>query len=246
MANVFITTIEFDNFLIPVKVFKEWRSSVRFSIGKKNAIVRIPRIFTKTLMKIEMARLEIWLKAQFKKHPKIATRFIIKHYQTGDELFIRDQKFRLNIIHEDRRTNSAVIQKRGIIDIKLSSELNKYEQADVTQKLIARTISKYFKPEIEARVYEINKNYFGKEIQSIKLKSNQSNWGSCSTKKNINLSNRLLLAPQEVLDYVIVHELAHLIEMNHSNKFWNIVERVMPDYKEKETWLEKHGHSLIF
>jgi predicted metal-dependent hydrolase len=67
--------------------------------------------------------------------------------------------------------------------------------------------------------------YFQKPIKSVNLKYNLSNWGSCSTKGNINLSTRLLFAPDDVIDYVIIHELAHLLEMNHSPHFWAIVKR---------------------
>jgi predicted metal-dependent hydrolase len=78
------------------------------------------------------------------------------------------------------------------------------------------------------------------------LKYNQTNWGSCSTRGNINLSTRLLFAPDDVIDYVIIHELAHLLEMNHSNRFWNIVKKAMPEYREKEVWLKKNGHLCDF
>jgi len=63
---------------------------------------------------------------------------------------------------------------------------------------------------------------------------------------NINLSTRLLFAPPPVIDYVIIHELTHLIEMNHSSKFWNIVKSIMPDYKQKEKWLKKNGKFCDF
>ena len=62
----------------------------------------------------------------------------------------------------------------------------------------------------------------------------------------MNLSTRLLFAPKDVIDYVIIHELAHLYEMNHSKKFWNIVSQVMPNYKEKEKWLSKNGRLCDF
>jgi len=69
---------------------------------------------------------------------------------------------------------------------------------------------------------------------------------SCSSKSNINLSTRLLFAPSDVIDYVIVHELTHLIEMNHSQKFWNLVKSVMPNYKQKEKWLKEYGKLCDF
>lgn len=246
MAKTFLTKLEFDNYHIPVKIYKEWRASVRYSLGKKNAIVRVPNVFTKTMLSFEINRLEKWLKKQINANPKIATRFLNKQYLTGDVFIVREKEFKLNIVLENRKTNTAKIDLANNINIKLSDQLSLIQRSDVTKKLIIKTLSKYFKSEITNRVHNFNDAYFHKEIQDVKLKYNQSNWGSCSTKKNINLSSRLLLAPQEVLDYVIVHELAHLIEMNHSQKFWNIVKGVMPDYKEKEKWLKNHGHALLF
>lgn len=238
--------IDIEDYHIPVKIHKEWRSSVRYSLGKKNAIMRIPRVFPKKMIEFELARLENWLEKILKKDAKALLRFKNKIYLSGDILRLRGQEFVLEIKTESRKTNSAKIEKDGRLLIKLSDQLNSWQQGDMTQKLIIKVMSNYFKPSIEKRVREINQQYFQKEITSVKLKNNQTNWGSCSSKKNINLSSRLLLAPQEVLDYVIVHELAHLIEMNHSSKFWNIVRKVMPDYQQKEAWLKQHGHQLIF
>ncbi|MCB0682671.1 MAG: M48 family metallopeptidase, partial [Saprospiraceae bacterium] len=65
-------------------------------------------------------------------------------------------------------------------------------------------------------------------------------------KRNINLSTRLLFAPPKVIDYVIIHELAHLVEMNHSRRFWDLVAAAMPDYEEQEKWLKKFGHRCDF
>ena len=92
----------------------------------------------------------------------------------------------------------------------------------------------------------INKHYFGHAVKSLRLKYNKSNWGSCSNSGNINLSTRLLMAPQWVLDYVIVHELAHMNEMNHSKKYWTIVEKVYPEYKKAEKWLKAYGSTCDF
>ncbi|MDV7393186.1 M48 family metallopeptidase, partial [Arthrospira platensis SPKY1] len=77
-------------------------------------------------------------------------------------------------------------------------------------------------------------------------KYNSSNWGSCSSGRNINLSTRLLFAPPAVQDYVIIHELAHLVELNHSDRFWKLVSEIMPDYEEKEKWLKEYGHLCEF
>lgn len=78
----------------------------------------------------------------------------------------------------------------------------------------------------------------------ITIRNQKTRWGSCSSKGNLNFNCRLMLAPEEVLDYVIVHELCHRKEMNHSSRFWKEVERVLPDYQERRKWLKEHGDEL--
>ncbi|MHB8071374.1 MAG: M48 family metallopeptidase [Candidatus Cryosericum sp.] len=69
-------------------------------------------------------------------------------------------------------------------------------------------------------------------------------WGSCSTSGTVSFAWRLVMAPMDVVDYVVVHELAHLREMNHSARFWAVVASVMPDYDERRRWLHEHGSML--
>ena len=79
----------------------------------------------------------------------------------------------------------------------------------------------------------------------ITIRAQRSRWGSCSSKGNLNFNCLLALVPEDVLDYVIVHELCHLLEMNHSSAFWNNVERIIPDYQVRRKWLKDNGSILI-
>ena len=79
----------------------------------------------------------------------------------------------------------------------------------------------------------------------ITIRNQRSRWGSCSSKGNLNFNCLLMLAPPDVLDYVIVHELCHRKELNHSPRFWAEVERVLPDYKKPLKWLKSEGQGLI-
>lgn len=78
----------------------------------------------------------------------------------------------------------------------------------------------------------------------ITIRHQKTRWGSCSGKGNLNFNCLLMLMPQEVRDYVIIHELAHRREMNHSKAFWNIVEEFDPKYKEHRKWLKNAGENL--
>lgn len=85
----------------------------------------------------------------------------------------------------------------------------------------------------------------GVDYGNITIRSQKTRWGSCSSKGNLNFNCLLLLAPPEVLDYVVVHELCHRKHMNHSPRFWAEVARVMPDYKTHVKWLRNNGSRLM-
>lgn len=79
----------------------------------------------------------------------------------------------------------------------------------------------------------------------ITIRSQRTRWGSCSGKGNLNFNCLLMLTPDDVIDYVVVHELCHRKEMNHSSAFWGEVERILPDYRERKRWLKENGQCLL-
>jgi predicted metal-dependent hydrolase len=82
--------------------------------------------------------------------------------------------------------------------------------------------------------------------RAVRIRDQKTRWGSCSAQGRINLNWRLALAPVVVADYVIVHELCHLRELNHSPRFWQLVEKWVPDHAVHRRWLREHGHTLYF
>lgn len=85
----------------------------------------------------------------------------------------------------------------------------------------------------------------GVTFGNVTIRCQQTRWGSCSSRGNLNFNCLLMLAPEEVLDYVVVHELAHRKQMNHSALFWQEVERECPDYKKSLRWLKDKGGALL-
>lgn len=80
--------------------------------------------------------------------------------------------------------------------------------------------------------------------KSVTITSAETRWGSCSSQKTLNFNWRLIMAPLEVIDYVVTHELAHLTELNHSVDFWETVRKMYPLYRQYRTWLKRHGELL--
>ncbi len=85
----------------------------------------------------------------------------------------------------------------------------------------------------------------GVDYGRITIRMQKSRWGSCSSKGNLNFNCLLMNALEEIVDYVVVHELCHRKEMNHSKQFWAEVEKVLPDYKERRKWLKDNGGKLM-
>ena len=90
----------------------------------------------------------------------------------------------------------------------------------------------------ERKIEELNK-YYGFSYNKISVRNCCSRWGSCSEKKNLNFNYKIIFLPEDLLNYIIVHELCHLGEMNHSKRFWSLVEKTVPDYREMRRKMRK-------
>ena len=88
------------------------------------------------------------------------------------------------------------------------------------------------------------RQFTGGTYNRITIRDQKTRWGSCSSRGTLSFNYRLIFAPPGILDYVVVHELCHLTHMNHSKDFWDMVARVMPDYRIRKQWLRDHGQEL--
>ncbi len=108
-------------------------------------------------------------------------------------------------------------------------------------------VEAFLKRRLRAEIIEMVAHYaakLGRPHGRISLRDPRSRWGSCSSHGGLMFSWRLILAPQKVLEYVVVHEVAHLVHMNHSEAFWQVVADLMPDYNGARQWLRDHGTAL--
>lgn len=239
--------LDIDGAKIPLRIIEERRNGARVSLGGTHVILRIPKIpfFGSSVDKhVEWAK--NWLKQLKITKPHVLDKYLnLKSYKDGDIFDIGNQRFLLDISMADRDSGYIKLQKEGVLKIEIPHK-TQYDQQKLIKSLLIKFAQKYFLPEITKKVKYYNDTYFHKPINSVRLKYNKSNWGSCSTGKNLNFSVRLFFAPDEVINYVVIHELAHLIEMNHSDKFWKIVSDIMPDYPTKERLLKVNSAKYDF
>ncbi len=238
------TVIKVASLRVPLKVIWEHRRNIRMAIGKRAVLLRLPLDY-RINEEEEIEKIKSWLAQLAHKKEGVLDRLAIKAYEDGQVLTVGDRQYLLSISFEDRKTHSAQRIGQTISLTLAAGEQGPHLQRKI-RHLLSRVIAQDFLPAITRRVLDLNDAHFQKQIKGVRLKYNFSNWGSCSSSGNINLSTRLLFAPPDVIDYVIIHELAHLFEMNHSPRFWKIVATAMPSYKQKEQWLKQNSHLCDF
>lgn len=143
--------------------------------------------------------------------------------------------------------DAFVMQKKYWIGQKVYEMLQEKKKAKKSVRVISKQEQKDYLKKAQT-VFAERVQYYAQRMEvsycRITLRDQKTRWGSCSSKQNLNFNWRLIFAPPLVLDYVVVHELAHLREMNHSARFYAVVEQVMPDYKTWQRWLRENGKLL--
>ena len=131
----------------------------------------------------------------------------------------------------------------------LGGDYIQLRQSAVAQSSIKRVLENFYRTRARD-VLSDRVDHFADEMsveyKQIELRNQRTLWGSCSTTGTLSLNWRLVMAPPEIVDYVVIHELAHLIEANHTDEFWQIVGEYDPDYKRHADWLDANSTKLIF
>ena len=145
-----------------------------------------------------------------------------------------------------RLTGSRTARTRGTVWVEPGAELPLLCVAGDPAHM-ARRVRDYLKREAKRDLEAASRRYaalLGVTIKRISVRDQASRWGSCTAAGVLSYSWRLILAPPYVLDYLAAHEVAHLVEMNHSRKFWRVVARVCPEWERAKTWLTTQGNAL--
>ncbi|MEW5936944.1 MAG: M48 family metallopeptidase [Candidatus Thermoplasmatota archaeon] len=240
-----VETLEVNGIKRPVKIHYEKRNDCRVSIRKTAINIRIPSFLSEEEKRRQLTSLKQWAIDRLKENPERFRPEVQKGYKDGDRITVSGDEYVLRIGFKDKQGISARIDGSAI-RLSIPSTLSKEAQNKHISTLLSRCIAQKRIPELKKRIDELNKKHFNQPLSKIFFKHNKSNWGSCSSAGNINISTRLLFAPDDVLEYVCVHELTHLIEPNHSKNFWKLIEKAIPNYKEKIKWLKENGDKCRF
>ena len=166
-----------------------------------------------------------------------------RDWQSGERILYKGRNYNIRIFTYDGE--QTLVGFRGK---KFEVYVNKNLNDDQKKKSVEEQFKKWFvrmaRETVDERL-EFYSKKIGITFNRFTIKDQKTRWGSCSKKGNLNFNWKLIMAPQWVSDYVIIHELCHLRYLNHSKEYWNMVELYMPEYKKAQQWLKKNGMGLV-
>lgn len=198
-------------------------------------IIRAPLQATQSQIDAVVKRHAAWIRSR-QKQAGLAQASLPKHlYHAGERFLYLGATYPLELV--ERPSTALRFSGKFYLDQALQPQAAALFEAWYRQQ--ARQV---FKQRLDLYAQKYNLNY-----NQLRINQARTRWGSCSgSKRNINLNLRLVLAPLEIIDYVVVHELVHLVHHNHSHLFWEGVAAILPDYAKRRDWLKVNGKTLVF
>ena len=232
-GDILIRKVKFGNTAITYSVIKSRRRKTsQITVDKDTVVIRTPN--TKTISEIKkiVDSKKQWIfqkQLEFQKQKSDIAKF---YYTDGTKLAYLGKNLTLKIL-KGRKTESVRLKNNIIIISLKSKRSSKTQVKKIYQKWLMEKSSKLF----ETRISKISKKLKLKPKKII-IKNLKDRWGSATSDDTINLNMNLIKSPMSVIDYVILHELCHLKIKGHSDKFWQMVKKFMPNYDEQKRWLE--------
>ena len=228
-----------EGFDFPVEVIRSDRKrSAAISLEGRIVKVRVPKSLSDARIQTLISKRAPWIK---KKIREALERPILKprEYVSGETFPYLGKNYRLKV---SGGKEAAIKLSKGYLCV-----TTKAKDKD-PEKTIKSLLTRWYREHAETRLAEKTKrlgDVIGVSPNAIRVRDYKARWGSCSSSGDISYNWRIILAPHPIVDYVVVHELCHLLEHNHSTQYWKHVQRYVPDWKDCRTWLKANSEGLF-
>ena len=212
------------------------KKTVSVQVREGKVSVLVPRSLPKARIEALVAQKSRWILEKLRLHRE-PTPHAPKNYVNGEIFAYLGRNYRLKIVGGKTRT---VKLSNGQLVVTLP-------EGSKSPDNIKDTLVQWYRTHADRKLRQKVERYapiVGKQPACVSVRTFKSRWGSCSTNGNIQFNWNIIIAPQRIVDYVVVHELCHLLEHNHSTRYWKHVTRVLPDHRECKAWLKENGRSL--
>jgi predicted metal-dependent hydrolase len=237
--------IKLGNEVLNYEIIRTNRKTMGISIdNNKNLIVRSPKNIAEDKIKDVLNKKTKWILSKLKEMNQIKSVPKEKEFMTGEKLPYLGRRYRLVV---SSRSISKVEVKlyHGKFIINYPDELKNNDKC--RREKIQDALINWYREHAKEKIIERVDKYKVKldvEPNNVVVKKQKKRWGSCSNKGNLNFNWKIIMAPMSIVDYIVVHELTHLIHDNHSREFWQMIKAIIPDYKKRSEWLRINGPRL--
>lgn len=215
------------------KIIRTRRRTIALEVARDaSLIVRAPYNTPLDFIEKVVFKKRFWIKEKQEFVRDRYQKIVPKEFVSGEGFLYLGNMYKLEIVDV---LDMPIIFNNGI---KISRK-----NLDLAKEILIAWYKEQAYQKISERV-DWHSSLSGLKYNKIKISDAQKRWGSCSAKGNLNFNWRLIMAPLRVIDYVVVHELAHLEENNHSKRFWNKIKIMLPDYEQYKEWLKENRHLL--
>ena len=220
-----------------IRTKRKKSATIKVEEGKVQVI--IPESLSSKRLELLLKEKTSWIRNKLREYSQIQ-QIKPKEYVSGECFSYLGRNYRLKLTGTD---SGEVKLKGGQFVLGVDAKLS----GDEKTGFIRESLLEWYFTHAKERLKEKTERYaklIGVEPNSVIVKSYKSRWGSCSSKGDISYNWKIIIAPHRIVDYVVVHELCHMLHHNHSDKFWKSVERFLPDYRECREWLKYNGMIL--
>ena len=225
---------------VTVKVKKtDRRRSAEINIEAGQVIVTVPSSISDIRLNQLIKSRTSWIKSRL----KIQTSIPVpkeKEFVNGESISYLGRNYRIKIT----QGNPEVLLKNGYLNIKIPKSVTEVEKRKTVRNLIVNWYETHALRGITKKISRFQQ-IFGVKPTSVTIKDFKTKWASCGLNGDLTFNWRILMAPNRVVDYVVAHELAHLIKHNHSEEFWKVLKKVIPDHEQDKDWLKNNAVRLF-
>ncbi|MEZ8688754.1 M48 family metallopeptidase [Vibrio splendidus] len=213
------------------------RKTASIKVDEGEVIIVVPKLLERDKIDKLLASKHQWIVEKIAQY-QTTSPATVREYVSGESLPYLGRNYRLKVLKGDLAP-TKLLNGRITVTVPDPSTQTHY---------IRRALTNWYKRHADKKIREKVRRYesqVGVETGVVRTKEFKSRWGSCTPYGDLEFNWVIVMAPNRVVDYVVVHELCHLIHHDHSPQFWKEVERVMPDYKEHKEWLRGNAQNLI-
>jgi len=197
--------LEIDDYRIPLKIITEaGRYNTRASVTSRALIIRVPRSLNEKERKEGIRSMLLWARETLAEKPEAFHHFRMAERSGAYRFHVREVDYAISVVAHELKHHKILRTGENSLEVRVNTGDKRLNSGKLIPKLLAKYFGGVHLPEVATRVHQLNDQHFQRPINEIKLSDTYSRWGSCSSKGNINLATRLLLAPDEVLDAVII------------------------------------------